>query len=298
MSFVARTLREVYRRELLPPVVQWRLAAFGMLDWIRVLERDLTPHLGPRTRPVLAAVSGRMFTRRLDAIASARGTSSRIASARSAGHAMSALYGVTRTHRMSWIFDEAGGATRTIRERLDAERALWGMTPRDRWNEVATHLGELLIVLTEDLPAHMPHARKVLGDACFRAGARYARHMRKALELPADPENAPALAIEVLRVSESVFRVNPEHWTESDANANTGSIEGTACPWYSRPGWHAAHCGIFGQFQSGIASEFGLRYQLASTIPKHGGTTCKIELKPVQLRRSRDAVSQNTIANS
>jgi hypothetical protein len=30
--------------------------------------------------------------------------------------------------------------------------------------------------------------------------------------------------------------------------------EGNACPWYSRPGWNGAHCGIFGQFQSGVSS--------------------------------------------
>ena len=42
------------------------------------------------------------------------------------------------------------------------------------------------------------------------------------------------------------------------------------------------HCGIFGQFQSGISSVFGLRYQLTSTIPKHGGHTCRIDLRPLR----------------
>ena len=60
-------------------------------------------------------------------------------------------------------------------------------------------------------------------------------------------------------MSEWVFQVNPEHWSESDGTS--GFLEGTACPWYSRPGWNGGHCGIFGQFQSGIASAFGLRYQ-------------------------------------
>jgi hypothetical protein len=42
------------------------------------------------------------------------------------------------------------------------------------------------------------------------------------------------------------------------------------------------HCGIFGQFQSGISSVFGLRYQLTQTIPKHGGSTCRIDLRPIK----------------
>ena len=82
-------------------------------------------------------------------------------------------------------------------------------------------------------------------------------------------------------MSEYVFRVNPEHWSES--NGISGWLEGSACPWYSRPGWNGAHCGIFGQFQSGIASVFGLRYHLSKTIPKNGGKTCRIDVKPITL---------------
>jgi hypothetical protein len=145
------------------------------------------------------------------------------------------------------------------------------------------HLGELLVVLTEDLPARVPHARKLLGDVCFAMGERFAARVKTAFDLGA-PDNAPAAAIEVLRMSEYVFRVNPRHWHEADAAARTGFLEGTACPWYDRPGWNGGHCGIFGQFQSGISSAFGLRYHLARTIPKHGGTTCRVDLKPIVLR--------------
>jgi hypothetical protein len=99
--------------------------------------------------------------------------------------------------------------------------------------------------------------------------------------------------MEILRMSEYVFRVNPEHWGASDGTA--GWLEGTACPWYTRPGWNGAHCGIFGQFQSGIASVFGLRYHLSKTIPKHGGHTCRIDVKPITLGRARvSKVAQNT----
>ena len=37
-----------------------------------------------------------------------------------------------------------------------------------------------------------------------------------------DETNAPAAAIEVLRMSEYVFRVNPNHWHETDASTGTG----------------------------------------------------------------------------
>jgi hypothetical protein len=173
-------------------------------------------------------------------------------------------------------------------ERARAALLLHPLSPEARWEEITTHLGEMLIVLTEDLPAHLPHARKVLSDICFASGARFAKHARRALGLRDGEASAPALAIEVLRMSEYVFRVNPEHRSHADAATGTGWLEGNACPWFTRPGWHAAHCGIFGQFQSGIASEFGLRYNLDRTIPKHGGEVCKIDLKPIALRRSSE----------
>jgi hypothetical protein len=76
-------------------------------------------------------------------------------------------------------------------------------------------------------------------------------------------------------MSEHVFQVNP----------NTGPRVTDR-----RDGWNGAHCGIFGQPQSGIASAFGLRYHLSKTIPKHGGHTCRIDVKPIPLRR-KEAVS-------
>jgi len=194
---------------------------------------------------------------------------------------MSALY---RTQpKSAWIFDAMGGPAHGPIEKMRATRLLLPLRSRDRWEEITVHLGELLIVLTEDLPAHVPHARKLLGDVCFAMGERFAQRVKKAFAM--HEESAPEAAIEVLRMSEYVFRVNPEHWHESNAQTSTGFLEGTACPWFARPGWNGAHCGIFGQFQSGISSAFGLRYHLARTIPKHGGTTCRVDLKPIQIRR-------------
>ncbi|MBI4952138.1 MAG: hypothetical protein HY908_08895 [Myxococcales bacterium] len=143
-------------------------------------------------------------------------------------------------------------------------------------------------MLTQELPAHLPHARRVLGDICFVSGQRYAGHFRRLFALAGERGADPAaLAIEVLRTSEYLYRVNPEHWGGTDAAARTGYLEGTACPWYTEPGWEAGHCGIFGRFQAGVCAEFGLGYALTSTIPKHGGATCRVDLKPLPAERLR-----------
>lgn len=178
--------------------------------------------------------------------------------------------------------DGLGGAPSSAADWFRALRWVRPMSPEARWRELTVHLGELLVVLTEDLPSELEHVPKLLGDICFDAGVRYAKRIKRAwaIEL-SEVSNAPALAMEVLRTSEYLFRVNPTHWGESNAAANTGYLEGTACPWFERPGWNGAHCGIFGQFQSGVSSEFGLRYILGRTIPKHGGHTCRIDLKPL-----------------
>jgi hypothetical protein len=278
-SALATFSREVYRRELLPPRALWWLAAAGMRDWYRVLGKRLQPHLEQDAKALLAELSVRMFERRRDALAPAI----QLQEMRDLGLLMSALYRADGDAKARWIFDGVGGAPRGPRETLRARLLLSRLDTKQRWREVATHLGELLIVLTEDLPAHLPHARKILGDICFDAGARYATRVKKMLSLPDEPDDAPRLAMEVLRMSEYVFQVNPEHWQESDGTS--GWLEGTACPWWERPGWNGAHCGIFGQFQSGIASVFGLRYHLTKTIPRHGGHTCRIDVKPIQIRK-------------
>jgi hypothetical protein len=92
----------------------------------------------------------------------------------------------------------------------------------------------------------------------------------------------------VLRMGEYLFRVNPEHQSESNGSERTGYIVGNACPWFVRPGWGGMHCGIFGRFQDGCASVFGLNYRLTTTIPRHGGDVCRIDLAPIKLRRRRE----------
>jgi hypothetical protein len=275
----ARLTREAYASERIPERALWWLAAAGMRDWYRVLDRRLAEHT-PDARALLVDAATKTFERRADALAeSGLAKTSR----RDAALLMSALYRMDASHRAAWVVSGLGDAPRTARDKLVARRLLSRLTVRERWEEVATHLGELLIVLTQDLPARLPHARKILGDICFDAGRKYAERVRRTFAIDDPLPDAPRAAMEVLRMSEYVFRVNPEHRSESDGER--GWLEGTACPWWTRPGWNGAHCGIFGQFQSGIASAFGLRYHLTKTIPRHGGHTCRIDVKPIELRR-------------
>ncbi|HRI07522.1 MAG TPA: hypothetical protein PKW35_06880, partial [Nannocystaceae bacterium] len=176
-----------------------------------------------------------------------------------------------------------GGATRgggwpdvvRLVRRLDAEA---------RWRERSVPLGEALIVATGRLRGRVRRARARSAGMCFALGRDYGQRMRRLLALPAD--TPVANAIEVLRGSEYLFRVNPEHEAGADEVAGLGFIEGSACPWFTRPGWQAGHCGIFGSFQDGVCDVFGLRYRLMETIPKHGGDRCRIEIKAVPIRRS------------
>lgn len=290
-SLLALATRVIYRREAIPAAGRWWLAASGMRGWFHLVSSRLRPHLGERSRPVLARVGARMFERRYEALRKARPSLPDPASdGRAVALSMSALYLLWSAPKSGWIFGDLGGPPGGLGEALRAQALIAGMSSEERWEEVTVHLGELLIMLTEELPRELPHARKILSDICFDFGARFGEKTRKAFGMAARGEGAPDDAIEILRMSEYIFRVNPEHWKEVDQRAGTGSLTETACPWFDRPGWNGSHCGIFGQFQAGISSVFGLRYNLAETIPKHGGTTCKIDLKPIPLRRKDRAL--------
>ncbi len=279
----ARLVREAYRRELIPARIRWHLAAAGMADWYRAVARGLAGAVGDAAKPLLSELGARMMTRRWEVLREHH-AHLRAGSARDAALVLSGLYRIDGRSKSRWIFDAMGGPAKGFREALRQRRALLPLRSEARWNEVTAHLGEFLIVLTEDLPAKVPHARKLLGDVCFAMGERFAARVRAQFDL-ADAPDPAAAAIEVLRMSEYVFRVNPSHWHGTDAVKGTGYLEGNACPWWDRPGWNGGHCGIFGQFQSGISSAFGLRYHLAQTIPKHGGTTCRVDLKPISISK-------------
>ncbi len=284
-TFLARGVREVFRRERIPTRLLWWFAAEGMCEWLDLLRRELAPHLGglAGSEAALAAVAVPLFQRRHDVLhARFRSVPPRaddLAGRRDTGLLLGGLLRIARKPEARWVFAELGGAPRTLEEHLRAETMMEGLSLHERWVEVTHHLGELLVAMTEHLPARLPRVRPILGEICTAAGERFGRKMRLAFGMDA----SPAHALELLRMSEYVFRVNTSHW--GDSGANTGWLEGTACPWYASPGWNGAHCGIFGQFQSGISAAFGLRYHLTSTIPKNGGHTCRIDVRPLDAER-------------
>lgn len=289
-SLVARITREMYRREQIPVALRFLLVSQGMRGWFRQLASSLRQHLGEHTKPVLSELAAQMFQRRYAALRELHPDLPE-PEPRAIAAVMGGLYGLAGSGplqtapRAAWILDALGGPPHKPREVLGALRLVSRLGAQACWEELTVHLGELLIVLTEELPKQLPGARRILGDLCFEAGVRFAERTRQLFGLSVEPRDPAATAIEILRMSEYLFRVNPKHWGETDPSARTGWLQGTACPWYSRPGWQPGHCGIFGQFQAGISSVFGLRYQLGQTIPKHGGDTCRVDLKPIQLSK-------------
>ena len=257
-----------------------------MRDWLRLLARDLRGPLDRQARPVVAELVAETYRRRYAALRDAYPHLPAAADRpRAIALLMAGLYQLPLQSGCGWLLDGLGGPPRG-REWLDVARLMRPLDAEALWRELTVHLGEVLIVATERLPARVPRARALVAEMCFRLGEHHGERMRRLLALPDD--TPVANAIEILRASEYVFRVNPTHTTGADEAIRSGFIDGDACPWYGRPGWQPGHCGIFGQFQAGVCAVFGLRYRLLETIPKHGGDHCRVELSPISIRRSRE----------
>lgn len=277
---VGRLTRDVFRRERVPVPLLWVMAADGLATWYLWLARELTDVCGGRdaAKAAIARAAAPAFERRgVEMCKNWSHLPDPAVDSRVVPLVIASLYRSPVQRAATWMLDGLGGGPRGPVEWARAWRLVAPMSFRDRWLEVATHLGEVLISLTQNLPAEgVPRSNAVLGRLCLDAGALYGRMTKVAFDLPDTPESV----IEVLRITEYIFRVNADHWTTTDTERRAGTLEGSACPWYQRPGWAGMHCGIFGQFQSGVASVFGLRYHLTKTIPRHGGTTCCIEVRP------------------
>ena len=298
-AVAAPILRQAYKREVLPARVRWWMAAAGLRDWFRFVAKELEPHLGEDARTAMAELVAEMWSRRYDDVCTRWTWLDSSADRRAIASWAAGLYRINPRSRGLWLWDGVGGPPLGAAQWWHAHRSIAPASTEDRWQEITVHLGEWLIVLTECLPAKLPRANAVLGDICFRAGVRYAEAVANVMgiahaghrvdriggraTLPPNP--LVKNAIEILRMSEYLFRVNPTH--ESATEGQGGYIAGSSCPWHPRPGWQRMHCGIFGQFQSGIASVFGLSYHLTKTIPKHGGDVCRIDLKPIPIRLAR-----------
>lgn len=279
-SLSFQPVRAAFRSERLPATVMWLLAADGMSTFVRTLARALTDALEDRAqaKAVTAEVMARMWRRRV-------AVHLENASDRQVAAFMAGLYPTPQNRKTRWMYAALGGPP-ARRERLETLRLTGRMGPRARWDELATHLGELLIVMTEDLgELGVQRHHQVLSRMCFASGQAYGEAFKRRYDLP----DTAASAIEVLRVSEYIWQVNPEH--ESHGEGQHGYIDGSACPWHPRPGWKNVHCGIFGQFQNGVASVFGMDYILTTTIPRHGGDHCRIDLVPIGEPRPKSAAT-------
>jgi hypothetical protein len=276
-------LRKLFRQERLPAWFRWICAAEGIAFWIRLTERGLARHLQSRerARELLARAAGVAFRRRYELLRTSIPELPALEDDPGAlAMVIKGLYPGPLFRAVDWIMRDAGGPARGIRTRWRARRALASLDAHARSDEVTVHLGDLLVCFTETLSAAgVPQTNSVLGGICHDFGVRITRLIKWLLRMPDTTESA----IEVLRMGEYLFRVNPEH--QSGVEGARGFIEGNACPWYVRPGWGAMHCGIFGRFQDGCASVFGRSYRLTRTIPRHGGDVCRVELKPIVLRR-------------
>jgi hypothetical protein len=276
--------RRRLRDEDIPPRLRWLAAADGIAFWLWLVERAFGAELGDRERArVLLAEAAAPAWRRRDELLRQRWPHlGQGGGAEAPARWIKGLYPGPVFRAVDWISRPVGGPVRGLRGRRRATLAVAPIDPESRWQEVTVHLGELLVALTEGLPgAGIERAGSLLGQVCHDFGLKIGRLLKVALALP----DGPASAIEVLRMSEYLFRVNPEHETGFDLEAGTGYIVGSACPWYQRPGWGGMHCGIFGRFQDGCCNAFGLDYRLKRTIPRHGGAECRVEMKPLSLRR-------------
>lgn len=283
MGVLSPVMRELWRREALPPTVRWTLAASAMGDWFRLLRRTLRPHLGDDAEPTVVALADEMFARRYAVVRADWPHLPDDDEHRAAF--IAALYQLARQPKLAWMLGR-GASPRILPDRPRGRgwARAWSLLhplPHDaRWRELSVHLGEALIVVTERLPERLPRARQIVAGMCHDMGVAYARRIHRTLGLPDD--RPVANAIEVLRTSEFLFRVNPVHTSGADEPARAGFIDGDACPWHARPGWQPLHCGIFGQFQAGVSSVYGLKYRLTTTIPRHGGDHCRIDLEPLR----------------
>lgn len=276
-------VRTAFAAESMDPRIMWLLASEGLAAWVRHIEVALAEHLEDRlrARTILCTLYCEMVHRRVAALPPPLATTFTNADPAEVRAFFEALSPGPIARSVRWIFDGLTPDGPKLATSAEAWRRVENMDAKSRWIEVSHHLGEMTIVLTERLPElDVPRAIGWLGDVCHAFGKEIAELFIEMYQMPRTVEST----IETLRMSELLFRVNPEHSSGTDTHAGTGYIEGTACLWYRRPGWKQVHCGVLGRFQAGISEVFGQSYSLAQTIPKHGGDTCRITVAPLQIK--------------
>src|SRR5262245_61015931 len=223
-------VRNLFRHEKLPVRLLWWLAADGMRQWYNALRKGLAGELGGirAAERTLSRIAAPVFFRHYEML---RKKYPQLPDPAQQPDAPVALLAGLMRLAINWSssFMISTGEHSAWKSYFRGRSLLKHIPVRERWEEITTHLGEILIVLTERLPSEgLRHSNAVLGKLCFDMGVTYATRLKRIFSLPL----TPASAIEVLRKGEYIFRVNPEHWSDSDPEKKIGFIEGTACPWY------------------------------------------------------------------
>lgn len=284
---VLRQIRASFAQESLSPTPLWLVASEGTAAWIRTIESALGDHLDDRVRArtIVSAACAEMYRRRRSALAEPLADIVKEASPLEQRAFFEALYPGPIGSSIRWSLAGLSETSPGVRKTLVAWRRLNQVPAKIKWLEISHHIGELAIVLTDLLPReNVPRAMGWLGDVCHAFGKDIAELAVSLFDMPLTMQSA----IEVLRMGEFLFRVNPEHSSGVGDDKNPGFIEGNACLWVARPGWKPMHCGVLGRFQAGMSGVFGCTYSLTQTIPKHGGDTCRITMAPVSLRMGKD----------
>ncbi|MCA9618431.1 MAG: hypothetical protein KC731_05410 [Myxococcales bacterium] len=270
--------RQALAEERLPALMRWSFASEGTAYWLGYVEGRLAKRLDDteKARRLLAEGVAPALLRRYDVLAETLPLPDRRREPSAVATLMKALHPGPIFRSQDWMLAEVGGPARGLAQILAGQRWVRSLDAEAKWHEVTVHLGEMLVSLTEELRDRLPHLSGFLGEACHAFGVQVGRGVKWSFDLPDDVESA----IEVLRMGEYIFRVNPQHESGKRPDGS-GYLEGNACPWFPRPGWGGMHCGIFGRFQDGCASVFGLDYRLKTTIPRHGGDVCRVELRPI-----------------
>jgi hypothetical protein len=280
-------LRAAFHKEVLPSGVLWLMAADAMSLYLRALVKALSADGRPRpeSKRIVAELFARMGRRRY-AVMRAQYPHLPAPSDAHVAAVLRGLYPTPGNRRTRWMYAALGHPPSRLRGIATTARLTARLGPQARWDELSTHLGDLLIVSTQSLSTlGVARGNQVIARMCLQAGVAYGEHFKARYDLPDTAE----AAIEVLRMGEYIWQVNPIH--HSAFEGRSGYIEGDACPWYRQAGWQHVHCGIFGQFQNGVASVFGMKYSLTRTIPRHGGDRCRIDLVSIGEPRGRAARS-------
>ena len=180
-------LREIYRRELLPAPARWWLAADGMHAWYAMLRRGLEAPLGGReaAEREIAKAAGKAYTRRWGLLRARFPALPDDVDA--PARVLGALSFTSLRPKGAWVFRALGKPPLRKRDQLRVEGELRTIPIEERWREVTTHLGEVLIELTRTLPSVIPGRTRCSARSVSRAAGAPASTRGRCSACPTPP---------------------------------------------------------------------------------------------------------------